>query len=314
MKYKALLIGCGQIGAIYDLHSSSIITHAKAWVNSAKVSLTVFDTNTKLAIQVSKKYNCDIVEEITLKILSDFDLVSLATPTSTHFEYIRMIIEARVSVIVCEKPISLKRKELDSLKDLYVRGSSKILVNYIRRYHPDFIRLKEIITQQNFASGVSQIIVKYNRGFLNNCSHAIDLLEYLFSEPFYFENTSVSRSFNDFFVDDPTITLTSKALKKELVCIGLTKIHYPVFEIEIFTKTSTIFISNKAIRYENKSKIVEDNVKVHRGIEIGNGGLINYMEHIISKAIELHENKSMEDGFLETLAMNKRLINLNRNE
>ena len=47
--YKALVIGCGNIGALYDLESNKVLTHVKALTNHPGFEVTIFDTDSELA-------------------------------------------------------------------------------------------------------------------------------------------------------------------------------------------------------------------------------------------------------------------------
>ena len=86
--YRGLVIGCGNIGALYDFDNAQIITHAKAIHTDPRFSLSVFDINKELAKKISSKYNCEIIEEINEQTMQSFNCVSICTPTHTHYEFL----------------------------------------------------------------------------------------------------------------------------------------------------------------------------------------------------------------------------------
>ena len=57
MNLKALIIGCGNIGGMYDINNDFVQTHAKAislseWISS----IDIFDLNTEFSNKISVKY------------------------------------------------------------------------------------------------------------------------------------------------------------------------------------------------------------------------------------------------------------------
>ena len=53
--FKIIIIGCGNIGALYDLKSNKILTHAKAFSLIDNFSLYFYDLNISLTKIVAKK-------------------------------------------------------------------------------------------------------------------------------------------------------------------------------------------------------------------------------------------------------------------
>ena len=56
--FKALLIGCGNIGALYDFDNTQILTHAKGYALHPAFELTVFDINKELEIRTKSCRIC----------------------------------------------------------------------------------------------------------------------------------------------------------------------------------------------------------------------------------------------------------------
>ena len=143
---KALIIGCGNIGGLYDLENENIQTHAKAisknnWIEK----VDVFDLDVELQKKISHKYGfngLDLNEKINFK---NYNIVCINTPTDTHFQYLKLCLESNVRLIVCEKPISNSIVELDEIMSLYNSSESKVIVNYFRRFLTSYLHLKNKI-------------------------------------------------------------------------------------------------------------------------------------------------------------------------
>ena len=178
MNRRALLIGCGNIGAQYDLHDAAKVwTHAKALSLQSNIEWAVTDSDAEKAQEVAKVYQVPFIEKLDGVNLGEFDLVSLTTPTTTHASILLQAFQNKVPVVICEKPVIASKEEKDELENAYRLSGTKVLVNYMRRFHPVYQELKEWIAAQPTKTSLQNIIVKYKRGFLNNASHAIDLLE-----------------------------------------------------------------------------------------------------------------------------------------
>jgi hypothetical protein len=306
---KALLIGCGNIGAHYDLDDpNKVWTHAKAYSLIDGLQLTVFDSAADKSKEIAAKYNAEMTEELNEEDYKKFDLISISTPTPTHFSYLKKILPQSSSVIICEKPVISFSTNVDELMNVYKSSDSKVLVNYMRRFQPGFQQLKEKLKSEFARDHVRTFIVKYSRGFLNNASHAVDLLEYLYDEPFDFLNFHIQKMELDSFDYDPTLTGSCLYLDQPVSFIGVTDVNYSIFEIEIFYADSKIVIchSGNEIRYYyNKGKSLQE-IESERQTNI----LDKYMIPVISEALDLFHKRKSEDNFISSLIMNNKMMNI----
>src|SRR3954453_4806 len=71
------------------------------------------------------------------------DVVSINTYPETHAEYARAAIEAGCHVF-CEKPLAETVAEAQSIVDSAVAHNRKLVIGYILRVHPAWIRFIEI--------------------------------------------------------------------------------------------------------------------------------------------------------------------------
>lgn len=85
--------------------------------------------NRELRIKSFKKFE-DLLEET--------DVITIATPTKSHFEYAKEAIKAHKHVFI-EKPISNSNEEAETLIKLSNEASVKIQIGHVERFNPAFI-------------------------------------------------------------------------------------------------------------------------------------------------------------------------------
>lgn len=305
--YKALVIGCGNIGAMYDFDADEIQTHVKALVKNGNFDVTVFDVNRNLAEKVANKYQIRSIEK--LDDISEYDLVSICSPTKTHVRYLEMCLDAETKLVICEKPISYDLSELETIEK---KGKTRILVNYIRPFLPAYKELKKEIVAILEIDDLTGIVVKYYKGLINYASHAMDLLEFLFDRVISFSRFQIAEKHYDFFEDDPTISGFGYWNEVPLNVIGLTRNQYAVFEVEIYFRKHSIFIraNGKKIeiyRIDKSTMMLADYpVKTYENC------LKDYMKYVIMRAEFMLKDESLEDNFEKAKSINKTLLNLIR--
>ncbi|MBS1620040.1 MAG: Gfo/Idh/MocA family oxidoreductase [Bacteroidetes bacterium] len=311
MVIKALIIGCGNIGALYDLNDpKKVWTHAKAFSRTKGIDFVIADTDNKILEKISKQYKVSSVKITDDFDYAKFDIVSITTPTPTHFDYLQGLMTQNVPVIICEKPVAASVDELNILLQLHGHSKSKVLVNYIRRFQPEYSVLKKRISAILKNDSCRAIAVKYQRGFLNNGGHAFDLLEFLFDRPVLFEKFHVQSAVFDAFDYDPTITATCNYYDIPVSITGVTNAAYPVFEIELFFQKQKIVIchSGDEIRYYAASKKIaplSENKKLRQ-----TGILKEYMLPVVEVAKYLLKKNSNADNFIQAAELNRRMVNL----
>ena len=313
MATKALIIGCGKIGALYDLNDpKKVWTHARAFSRTKGIDFAIADTDDKILKKISRQYNVQVVTLTDDFDYTGFDIVSITTPTPTHFDYLQKLMEQNVSVVICEKPVAASIDELNILLELHHQSASKVLVNYFRRFQPAYTLLRKRIASIMKKDTCTSIIIKYQRGFLNNGGHAFDLLEFLFDKPFLFDKFQVQSVMFDAFEYDPTITASCGYNDIPVSITGIPNAGFPVFEIELFFQKQKIVIchSGDEIRYyapAKKGAPLSENKKLRQ-----TGILKEYMMPVVETAQRLVKGKSDTDNFKQAAELNKRMLNLLR--
>ena len=307
-----MVIGCGNIGALYDFNNDQVQTHAKAYHLDSRFSLSVFDIDTTVAKTISTKYNAEIVDVIDEVTLHRFDCVSICTPTDTHFHLLTMAVDAGVRVIICEKPISNNSDELDKAKSIYFNGKSKIIVNYIRRFQPSFIELKNLVSEIMAQQQLTNINIKYQRGFINNCSHAFDSIEFLIGDEMNLTEVKRHNVVYDHFDKDSTLSLMAIWNKVNLSIIGLSNVCFSHFEFDLYFEYHKICIKNSGQNIEIYRAVKGEHFLQPLTIQdqyTRDQCLKNYMVNVIDMAYQLLNKEEQKDNFLQSIGLNQRMLN-----
>jgi len=307
MRYNALVIGCGNIGAGYDLNTKDVLTHAKAFSLRKNIIFSVADIDEKSAKKVAKKYKIGYRTQLSAEELGTFDLVSICTATQSHYDYLAQLSKLPdMPFIICEKPVIGSLKQFASLKKLQL-DPNKILVNYIRRFQPGYRLLQKRLQQILMTDRISHVIVRYQRGILNNGSHALDLLNFLTNETTtIISDVKIASKTYDAFSYDPTLSgnlLLNSSIPVSL--IGFTNVSFSIFELEIYTGSWKISIeeSGNTIRYfkNRKGELIEDKRLLQSNV------LKDYMIPVVDYAIDCLGNKK-ETNFESALSLNNIIL------
>jgi hypothetical protein len=293
---SALIIGCGNIGGLYDLNNDLVQSHSKAMYNATWIKkVDIHDINLDLAKKISKKYGFGIINSLPKNL--HYNLVCISTPTRTHFNYLKLAIESKTPLVICEKPISNNVVELKSLLMLYSSGESKIMVNYFRRFQNKYKKLKH---EYNFIfNEINTIEVNYYKGILNNASHALDLVIFLTNKNLYPESVEILKSEYDSFDFDPTVSLKFNSNNVNFIMNGA-NIKSPIFEINFISKNHTL----KLIEGGNTALIFENNILIKKIDNL----TLNYMTDVYLDLEKLFLKIKNKDNFIQSLNLNKQQI------
>ena len=99
--------------------------------------------------------------------LNTVDVVIIATPDNTHYDILKWEWLGNPKVVIVEKPLCSTVEEVKEIVKLYEEAGIPILVDYTRRFIPEY---------QELIGKVGAITCNYNRGKLHTLTHALDLL------------------------------------------------------------------------------------------------------------------------------------------
>ena len=181
MKYKAAVIGLGQIGFKIDLDSSRRIiwSHVKAYDNTKNIDLIAVSEINKDNILTFKKYypKVKVYEDyIDLLEKNKIDIISICTPTKTHLKIIEKILKIRrPKVIFCEKPVGRDYEECEEIIKLCTKYNVILSTNYMRRWDARFIQISQIIKDEKIGK-LTSLSAYGTSALLTSTSHLIDIL------------------------------------------------------------------------------------------------------------------------------------------
>jgi predicted dehydrogenase len=314
--YKVLVIGCGNIGSQYDFDNNEVQTHVKAWYLNNLTTVCIFDVNQGLAAKVANQYQCEVIKNISIETLSTFDIISICTPTVTHFEILKNAMISGVKVIICEKPISNDIEEMIDLKEIYKKSQSKILVNYIRRFQLDFFNLKRFVISLLEKDSLTNISIRYQRGFINNCSHALDLLEFIIDKEIVLDQIKIHNTVFDQFESDATLSMMALWDNVNVNILGLGNVLFSHFEIDLYFEKHKILIKNAGNLidiYKSEGESTFLSPLVFQENLSRKDCLKNYMIPVTDCAIKLLEKSELADNFINSIDLNLKMLNYKNN-
>jgi hypothetical protein len=301
---SALLIGCGRMGAGLGSKGPATTSHAGVLALEAGFSLTVYDDDPAMAQRAAKRFGVPAIARLSQSDLENADVAVICTPTDTHADYLKRLIAAGVPVIVCEKPVCNDPRGLRAAELAYRRGNSRVLVNYSRRFLPAYAAVRSTLSKLTGGQDVRAVAVRYQRGFLNNASHALDLLQVLLGWDIATARATVTSSIADEFADDPTLSLFGTWNGADLAVVGLPKVKFSLFEVDVFLERS-------AVRIRDRGDVVE--IGAARGgggyyaplqaVGVRSNCLHGALHHLYARVRRMLRDKTVEDNFAASVGL-----------
>ncbi len=166
---KVAVIGVGYLGRF----------HAQKYRALPGCTLAgVVDTSPERLREVSAELGVPGFGEVS-EILKLVDAVSIAVPTSVHYEVAKVCLKAGKHLLI-EKPIAPTVKEAAALVALARKKGVLMQVGYLERFNPGFLACRELITRPQFIETI-RISPFLSRGsdvdvVLDLMSHDLDLV------------------------------------------------------------------------------------------------------------------------------------------
>ena len=270
---KAAVVGVGSMGG----------NHARVYHNMENVELVaVVDSFEDLAIKIGKRFNVPYYTSLD-KMLEQCqpDLVSVAVPTSLHFEVCSTLLKRGVNVLV-EKPITSHLDDAEQLIALAKSTGLILAVGHIERFNPAVAELVRQLRTHKIGR-VYQINAQRLSPYppriqdvgvvIDLASHDIDLFRYLMDDPIVRVYGETLHSINSTHED-----MFSGLLRFQNGAIGVLNVNWMTpAKIRSLTITGArgMFICNLLSQelnfYENSSNSNEwDSLSILHGVSEGN--------------------------------------------
>ncbi len=266
-KLKAVIIGAGRIGAFNDNPTSKdVLTHAHAYKKHPGFELVGFvDSDFKKAEKASSIWGGIAAKSITeLSKKVHIDVVSVCISDENHYKILKEIEKLNILSGIIEKPLTTNLTDSKKILESKFFKKQKFLVNYTRRFVPEFQELRKKILKGNYGKFITGSGM-YGKGFLHNGSHLIDLLHYLLGE---IKNKQVLYSIYDFSKKDPTSSLVLQLRNGGRVLVNIIDSKYvTVFEADLYFEKARIRILDGGFLIEEyilgQDKTFKGYIKLH---------------------------------------------------
>lgn len=138
-KLKIGVIGTGHLGKF----------HIKLFKQIENCELVgVFDIEKSTAQNVGNEFGVKVFDTID-NLLNEVNAVSIAAPTSSHYEVSKKCLEKNIHVFV-EKPITASISEAEELIKITAEKNLNMQVGHVERFNPALISLEKYILEPKF--------------------------------------------------------------------------------------------------------------------------------------------------------------------
>ena len=141
-KLKISVIGTGSLGK----------EHARIYAELAAIGAVdfagVFDASTENARRIAERHGVKVFSSLQEAILAS-DALSVVTPTATHYEVSKQLLDAGKHVLV-EKPMTDQAQTAADLVRLAQLNNCVLQVGHVERFNPVFKYLESVATEPRF--------------------------------------------------------------------------------------------------------------------------------------------------------------------
>ncbi len=170
-----------------------------------------------------------------------FDIASVCTPTPAHVPDLEGLLRTNVRAVFCEKPIAGDLAAASAVVAAYDAAQVPLAVNHPRRWDKQVRTLRDEFSAGQWGP-VRSAVGLYTKGVINNGTHLVDLLLFLFGPLTVF---AVGPARHDGADGDPTVDaiLTSpEGFTAHLV--GGDARDFALFELTVVTQKGVIAIED----------------------------------------------------------------------
>jgi len=137
-KLKVAVIGVGHLGK----------EHARIYHSLPDVELVALCDLDESKVEKAQTFGVKFVTDFH-ELLGSIDIASIATPTASHFQIAREIMDAGVHVLI-EKPITNRLDDADELIEIAKQKNLSLQVGHLERYNAGFRRIEQIAKNIRF--------------------------------------------------------------------------------------------------------------------------------------------------------------------
>jgi predicted dehydrogenase len=299
LRYKAIIIGCGNIAGELDAGQVDSglppLTHAKAYQADKNFDLIGcvdpdVEKRLKFCADWSLSHSFSSIKEVISENIS-VDVISICSPTTLHAEHLELALLLNPKIVFCEKPLCSDIATAKVLIELFENQRVHLVVNYSRRFDPSIISLKNVIDTGEFGE-LRGISGWYNKGLLNNGSHMLDLLIYLLGD---LSIKYVGDAYYDTNEEDPShpLFLTTKhGIAIALSCGNASD--FSLFELDFIFSAARVKMLNGGRQWSLETTVDDATFSGYKNLGIATvseGGLIQSLQNAL-----LNIHSCLRDG------------------
>jgi len=139
---KVAVVGTGALG------SQHVRLYAELAAAGDVTVVGIYDQNREAATALAKQYKVPVAETLD-DLVSKAEALSIVTPTVTHFDLAKALLEQKKHVLV-EKPMTETPAQAAELVTLSHTHQRVLQVGHVERFNPVFQYLQKVATQPRF--------------------------------------------------------------------------------------------------------------------------------------------------------------------
>src|SRR3989338_3348803 len=136
---RTAVIGTGYLGK-YHVDKFATLPHSTL--------IAICDIDSEHTQELSEKYKIKATDDYH-SLIGQVDAVSIATPTTSHFEIAQFFLKNGVHVFI-EKPITTTLQEANTLVALAEKNNLIIQVGHIERFNPAFKYIAPLVHHSRY--------------------------------------------------------------------------------------------------------------------------------------------------------------------
>jgi len=299
-KYNAIIIGAGSIGALKDdkydsPKTKNVLTIAHAMYKNKYINIeAIIDSDFRKAVHAGCKWACPSSQDYDFP-WKDIDIVAVCTPTNTHNAVIKDVVKhIKPKIIIAEKPFCSNKKEAAEIVKLCRKNNIVLMIDYIRRYDTSLPIIRSLMED----SDVYNVTVQYNRGFIHEACHAVDMMNFWFGDC---KSVSVFSKYNivDRDKNDPAAFICCEHEKTTVNYLPVDGREYSIFEIQIMTSRGKILITDHGKQIHYYKTIPEPTYGSYKTLtqkpEIVKTELTTALSNMMDECVKILDGCSVED-------------------
>lgn len=230
-RYRSAIIGAGNIAARYDSPGeTNVLTHAHAMEISERLHCVGFyDVDRTRAEEAARKWGLAAFSNLEDLRPHEVEVFVVSAPDAEHFDLLTKLLDFSPRLVLCEKPLTTRISDSQSVVEAYQKKAIGLAVNYQRRYDPAVVALRSAMTGGDLGEFLGGNIL-YSKGILHNGSHAVDLVRYVFGEV---QGVISTGRVYDGLPTDPTVSGSLFLPNGQVQLVAGDERRFSVFEIDL---------------------------------------------------------------------------------